>query len=349
MQFSKEEILQPQSIPAAKSERISTRWLVLSAGKSPFFHASSYADNLQESLTKRHKRAIRVESSNIIADSITSIRKLVRLIPQFDSIQLMYDGTVSFSKSILPAAVIARFFGKRAALLYNPDQIVDEIPRWHRRAMLLCSNVYVGTRYLKRELAKQNVKSEVMLPPVSTSALPARTIREIQPHILLVNNSAVDSGAICAMRAFIMVKHKYPRTTMTVVTDEPVRWLMGVMQLGQNIQGHDYVSPHKEQDVKKIFGEADLFVNCSASEAAPSALLAAMATGMPSISFETYGAREIIENGINGLLIRHNDHNQLAEEIIRLIEEPALAPQMSKEAAKLRAKVTVENIVRYLQ
>ena len=349
MQFINEEVLQPESYSVSNSEKVARRRLVLSAGKNPFFNAAAYALGLQESLSKRHKRDIRVEFSGIMADSITSIRKLIRMIPRFDSIQLIYDGTASFCKSILPAVVISRFFGKGAALLYYPDQIVDEVPFTHRQAMSLCGHVYVGTRYLQRKLARYNVKSEVMLPPGSVDSLPVRAITAVQPHILLVHNSAVDSGAICIMRAFIMVKRKFPRTTMTVVTNEPVRWPMEVMQLGQSIQGHDYVSSRNEQDIIRAFAEADLFVNFSTSETVPSALLVAMASGLPSISFETYGAREIIKNGINGLLIQHNDHNQLANEIIRLIEEPVLAASISKEAVKIRARFSVENIVRLLQ
>ncbi len=323
MQFSNEEVLQPQSILSVRSERIATKWLVLAAGESPFFDAASYAVDLQQSLSNRLKRTTSVETSGIIAESVASVRKLARLIPQFDSIQLFYDGTVSFSKSIIPAVVISRFFGKGIALLYYPGQIIDEIPRTHRKVMSLCSNVYVGTRYLQRELAKRNVESEVLLPPVTVNSIPVRTISRVQPHILLVHESATDAGAICAAKAAAMVKQKYPRTELTNLTEVP-------------------------QEFRKAFADADIFVNCSASESAPAALLAAMASGMPSISFETYGAREIIENGVNGFLIRHNDHNQLADSIIKLVEESALVSKVSQEATKLKDKLAVEKLVRLM-
>jgi len=349
MPFINEEALQPRSIAAATTESVASRWLVMAAGKNPFFNVAAYAESLQESLVKRHHRDIRVEACGIMADSITSIRKLIRLIPRFDSIQLFFDGTVSFAKSVFPAVVMARFFGKSVALFYYPDPAADEIPPTYRKTMSLCSQVYVGTKYLQRELAQYKVKSEVLPPPVNFDSWPVRVIDEVQPHLLLVHNSAIDSGAICAIRAFIMVKHKYPRTTITVVTQDSIRWMMGVMQLGQNIQGHDYVNPDNEPEFRRAFSQADIFVNCSQSESVPPALLAAMASGLPSISFESYGAREIIEYGMNGLLIRHNDHNQLANEIIRLIEEPALAAQISREAAKIRRKLSVDNIARLVK
>ena len=285
MQFTKEEVLQAESISAIKSERVATRRLVLAAGNNPFFDIYKYSENLRQELEKLHKVEIIVETSAVMVDSIAAFRKLLRLIPRFESSQLFYDGTKSFLKSIVPAILISRFFGKGVSLFYYPDQIINAIPRAHIKGMSWCNRVYVGTRYLQRELAEYQVRSEVMLPPVDLNSFPARTISEIQPHILLVHESAVDAGAICAMRAFIMVKHKYPRTTMTVVTSDAIRWQIGVMQLGQNIQGHYYCNPNEQEKIKSAFAIADVFVNCSPSETVTSPLLAAMVSGLPSISF----------------------------------------------------------------
>jgi glycosyltransferase involved in cell wall biosynthesis len=136
---------------------------------------------------------------------------------------------------------------------------------------------------------------------------------------------------------------------MTILTDCPIGWTISVGSWGQNISGVDYISPKNSGEVGKIYAQADIMLNCPSSESAPITLLTGMAMGLPSISFETYGAREIIENGINGIMIRHNDHNQLADEIIRLIEEPPLVKSISKEAVKIREKLSIDNLARLLE
>ncbi len=215
--------------------------------------------------------------------------------------------------------------------------------------MSFCNNVFVGTRYLQRELAGQNVASEVMLPPVTVNSLPVRNITEVQPHILLKQNDTTNAGTICVMKAVAMVKQKYPRTELSVMIENFEDWLDSDIDTEQFVQPFDCTISFVPEKFHEDFKKADVFINCSPSETVPQALLAAMASGLPSISFETYGAREIIENGVNGLLIRLNDHNQLSDKIIKLIEEPALTETISKEAVKIRGKLSVDNFARLLQ
>lgn len=349
MQFTNEEVLQAGSIPAVESKRVPTKWLILSAGKSAFFNAADFADNLREAISKRVSGAVSVESSDTIADSISSIQKLVRVIPKYDSIQFFYDGSESFLKSIFPAVVIARFFGKGTALFYYPNSIEDKISRMHRLALKLCRSVFVSSRYLQLDLAKLNIKSEVVLRPVTSNLLPARIVSKIQPHILVKFNSAFDPGVFCAMKAVGIVKQKYPRTELTVLTDNPQEWVISSMEAIEFLQRHVFMFSHEPKDLQAVFAKADLFVNCSPEESLQPAILAAMSSGLPTISIETYGAREIIENGVNGMLIRPNDHSQLADKIIKLIEEPALAESISKEAVKVKTRLSIDNFARLLQ
>jgi len=349
MQFINEEVLQARLILAVKSKSVPSKWLILSAGKSAFFNAPDYAGILQEAISKRNNRAVSVESSDIIADSLISARNLVRLIQKFDYVHLFYSGVVSFNKSILPAAIISRFFGKDISLFYYLNKIEDKIPGSHRLTLKLCKNVYVASRYLQLDLAKLKIKSEVVLRPVTANLLPARIVSQVQPHILVKFNSAFDAGVLCAMKAVGIVKQKYPRTELTVLTDLPHNWLNSSMDAVDFLQRHVYKISYVPRELQSAFAEADVFVNCSPYETLQPALLAAMSSGLPTISIETYGAREIIENGVNGLLIRPNDHSQLADKIIKLTEEPALAVNISKEAVKIRARLGIDNVARLVQ
>ncbi|MGH8016599.1 MAG: glycosyltransferase family 4 protein, partial [Candidatus Zixiibacteriota bacterium] len=278
---------------------------------------------------------------DLIVDSMSALRKLARQISQFDGVQLIYDGTVSFMRSVFPAVLISRFFGKSVELGYYPARSVEKIPAVHYKIMTFCSNVIVGTRYMQRELARRKVKSDVKMPPIDLSSYPVRTITEVQPRLVVVYDGTEDSAKLCAMLAFYLVQQKYPRTELTIamseannekMPDQILELLQSGISLSVNLKNESYA---------KEFGQSDIFLNCSYLETAPLELLAAMAMGLPSISFETYGAREIIENGTNGFLIRHNDHSQLADRIIELIENRELVSKVSTEAAKIRAKFSV--------
>ena len=61
--------------------------------------------------------------------------------------------------------------------------------------------------------------------------------------------------------------------------------------------------------------------------------------GKPIITTDTVGCRDVVEDGVNGLLVPVKDSKALAEAMIRLIEDPALRERMGKAG---RAKVEQE-------
>lgn len=62
----------------------------------------------------------------------------------------------------------------------------------------------------------------------------------------------------------------------------------------------------------------------------PNALLEAMSCGIPSIATRVSGSEDIIEDGINGLLIEPEEPAQMAQAIRRLIEDTELAQRLAE-------------------
>ncbi|WP_295764186.1 glycosyltransferase [uncultured Oscillibacter sp.] len=67
---------------------------------------------------------------------------------------------------------------------------------------------------------------------------------------------------------------------------------------------------------------ADLLVNASRVESFGMAIREAQILGTPVISTDTYGGRELIDDGITGILVPVGDPAALAAQIGRLIEDP---------------------------
>lgn len=346
MQSGKEEILSQKAAADVESARIASKWLVMAAGKSVYFSPTVYADNLRTEIGRRVNESVVVETSTESIDSVKSFRNLLRAIPEFDSMQFFYDGTSSFMKSILPVVLIARFYGKSTALFYYPNQMADRIPRLHIRTMPLFEKVFVGSKYQQRELAKYHVSSESLLPPIDINTWPVRKIDSVLPHLLLCDENLSEAGILCELKAYLLVKQKYPRTTMTVLSNNQEYWSTMAGQFGLMLDAENFVNPNIIEEIVHAFVNADIYLNCSLVESAPLPLLAAMVSGLPVISFETYGARELIRSGENGILIEHNDYNHLADKIIDLTEQPELVAKISTESAKIRLSLSAEKFVR---
>lgn len=77
---------------------------------------------------------------------------------------------------------------------------------------------------------------------------------------------------------------------------------------------------------------ADLFVLPSQFEGLSNSLLEAMACGLPVISTNVGGSIDIIENGVNGLLVEYNDEDGLSQAISHVLGDSDLAFSLGKHA-----------------
>lgn len=90
-------------------------------------------------------------------------------------------------------------------------------------------------------------------------------------------------------------------------------------------------------DVDELYLAADLFVLPSHREGFPRAAMEAAAMGLPVVATDIRGCREVVEDGVNGLLIPVGDPAALSAAVHKLGEDPALRRIMG-EAGWRRAR-----------
>jgi glycosyltransferase involved in cell wall biosynthesis len=85
-------------------------------------------------------------------------------------------------------------------------------------------------------------------------------------------------------------------------------------------------------DIPAFLSEVDLAVLCSRSEGCSNALLEYMAAGRAICATAVGGTRQLIEDGVHGLLVPPGDAEQLAGALGRLLDEPTLAGELAAAA-----------------
>lgn len=101
----------------------------------------------------------------------------------------------------------------------------------------------------------------------------------------------------------------------------------------------------KVKDIDLEYAKAGIYVIPSRSEGFPNALAEAMAAGCCCIAFDfVAGPRDIIVDGISGLIIENGNTTEMAKAIDYLIAHPEKRIQLSKEAIKIREKLN-KNII----
>src|SRR5206468_10403614 len=67
-------------------------------------------------------------------------------------------------------------------------------------------------------------------------------------------------------------------------------------------------------------------------EGMPNAVLEAMASGLPCVATRVSGSEDIIQHGVNGLLVESEDYHGMAQALLTLLDDLPLAQQYGRAA-----------------
>ena len=87
-------------------------------------------------------------------------------------------------------------------------------------------------------------------------------------------------------------------------------------------------------DVADVLARSHVVVLPSYAEGLPKTLLEAAASGRPIVATDVSGCREVVRNGVNGLLVPPRDPRALADAMLSLIDDPARRATMGAEGRR---------------
>jgi glycosyltransferase involved in cell wall biosynthesis/ribosomal protein S18 acetylase RimI-like enzyme len=99
----------------------------------------------------------------------------------------------------------------------------------------------------------------------------------------------------------------------------------------------DVVVAGWRSDVRDVLSASDVFVLPSWREGVPRSAIEAAATGLPMVLTDIRGCREVVRDGVEGLLVPPRSAPDLAAGISGLVDDPALRERMGR-AARTRAE-----------
>lgn len=148
-------------------------------------------------------------------------------------------------------------------------------------------------------------------------------------------------GQATAIRALSLVIKKFPEVRLLVVGDgniKPLQQLANSLGIEKNIEFWGHI-----QEPYKAYLAANAVLMCSKNEGMGRVTVEAMSICRPVIGYDNAGTSELIEHEKTGLLYE-NDHQALANCMLRLVENPAWGRQLGHNAWEVaRKRFSVES------
>ena len=145
--------------------------------------------------------------------------------------------------------------------------------------------------------------------------------------------------------AFALLNRDYPEYTLSIYGEgelkESLNEKISSLNLKKSVFIHDF-----DLNIHSKIVDSAMFVSSSDREGISNSMLEAMAIGLPCVCTDCLGggARMMIEDGKNGLLVPMNDAKALYFAMKKIIENPDLAEKISRNAVKIRERLEPEKI-----
>ena len=194
--------------------------------------------------------------------------------------------------------------------------------------------------------ATKGYRAIVMPNPVTKPDLVAATTQLLStPSLIAIGRLHPQKGFDLLMRAFAQIQAKYPDWQITILGEGPMR--SALEQLRSQLQLTDRVHlPGLVTNVPAYLQQADIFVMPSRFEGFPMALCEAMASGLPVLAADCLsGPREIVENGVNGVLVETENVDALAAGLDALMSDPAQRQRLAQAAPQILDRFGVEQVM----
>jgi glycosyltransferase involved in cell wall biosynthesis len=96
-----------------------------------------------------------------------------------------------------------------------------------------------------------------------------------------------------------------------------------------------FIGYFPDEKLPNLYAAADIFVLPALYENFPFAILEAQSTGLPVVSTRVGGIPELIIDNHTGLLVDPGDHEQLADAIMKLLQDSSFAQELGRKARQV--------------
>lgn len=173
-------------------------------------------------------------------------------------------------------------------------------------------------------------------------------IKNHQPLLVAVGRLTQAKGYQDLIKAIKNLKIKYKNIALLILGEGEDRKKLDLNIKNLNLEKNIFLLGNK-RNVADYLKVADIFVLSSLWEGMPTAVLEAMACGLPTVCCKAGGVVEIIEDKKDGFLIDSNNSNNIAETIeqvlqISVCEKEKIARQAKKKVKNFfSAKIMTQN------
>lgn len=264
------------------------------------------------------------------------------------------DVVIAFTEGVY-CFTIAALLGTKIPVIAS-ERLDPSAMTWKRnllkRLLLPYANwLVVQTRTIKEYFPKRiQKKTSVIFNPVSLIPSPSPkgegsgNSEEKKNRIISVARLFPQKNQEMMIRAFAMIANEYPEWELVVYGEGPLRDKLEDLVSSLNLEGK-VLLPGRTDHVIEELQKSKIFCLSSDYEGMSNSMIEAICVGLPIVSTKVSGTDELIQDGVNGLLVDVGNEKGLKDALENLIENETLMKLMGEANRKKASLFQIAFIV----
>ena len=285
---------------------------------------------VQVNLPYRPEWIARIRGARALFRLLPYLARLWRASGRADVMHVMANSGWSWDLFAAPAIWIASVRGVPVIVNYRGGEAEAFLARAAARvstSLRKAALLVLPSGYLREVFARHGMHGRIVPNIIDLERFsPGDRSRDVgAPNLVVARNLEPIYGIDNALRAFAIVRGRYPKASLAVAGSGPSE--ANLKALAQSLAIGDAVKFTGQLDrsaMLSLYKSADIALNPSTVDNMPNSVLEALACGVPVVSTNVGGVPFLVTHGETALLVSPGQPEAMAEAILKVIEDAPL-------------------------
>lgn len=219
-----------------------------------------------------------------------------------------------------------------------------------RNSCKYLDKLVVVSRELKHiyseDFKNNDIKCQVEYIPNFLEVLPKKVNKLDNKNIISVGRLEPEKGFLDLVSVFKLMELKDGDVYLNLVGDGSQKDKIFKNIVDNNISRKVRMPGYLDfEELNKLYEKSSLYLMTSYTESFGLVLIEAMSHGIPVIAFScAEGAKELINNGVNGYLINNRNEHEMADKAVKLLNNPDKLKELGENARTTALKYSKDEV-----
>jgi len=288
------------------------------------------------------------------AEKLWGLRALFRLVPyvfrlwccagRVQLFHIMANSGWAWHLFAAPAVWIARARGTAVIVNYRGGEAESFFAaqfRWVGPTLARATRVVVPSGFLEAVFARRGVTTSIVPNIIDLSRFHPAEKRPRGCHLIVTRNLEDIYDIPTALRAFAAIRRHHAEARLTVAGSGPrlaeLHALCAELGVADVVR---FTGRLDNDDIARLYREADVLLNPSLADNMPISLLEAMASGVAIVSTDVGGIPYLVEHDRSALLVPPRRPDEMAAQVLRLLADAGLMERLRIAGLEVAGRYT---------